>query len=124
MFFALSVRELPSAKATSTALGDLIVPQPLTYSTLFFLKRPSMPLVNPETVSSLAFCIADQSYARPVNVTPIAPMWSRASANAWLELSSALEGMQPTLRHVPPSEPRPSTHATFMPSCAALIAAT
>lgn len=40
------------------------------------------------------------------------------------ERSPTLEGMQPTLRHVPPSAPRPSTQATFMPSCAALMAAT
>ena len=91
---------------------------------MFFLKSPSMPLVSPDTVSSLAFCIAAQSYERPSNLTPTEPMWSRASANAWLALSSAFDGMQPTLRHVPPSEPRPSTQATFMPSCAALIAAT
>lgn len=30
----------------------------------------------------------------------------------------------PTFRHVPPRAPRPSTHATFIPSCAALMAAT
>jgi hypothetical protein len=35
-----------------------------------------------------------------------------------------LEGIHPTLRQVPPNEPRPSTQVTFMPSCPALIAAT
>ncbi len=35
-----------------------------------------------------------------------------------------LEGMQPTLRQVPPRDPLPSTQVTFRPSCAALIAAT
>src|SRR6185295_8035293 len=40
------------------------------------------------------------------------------------ECSSALDGMQPTLRQVPPSVARFSTHATFNPSCAALIAHT
>ena len=34
------------------------------------------------------------------------------------------EGMHPTLRQVPPSDPRPSTHVTFIPSCPALMAAT
>ena len=38
--------------------------------------------------------------------------------------SSALEGMQPTLRQVPPKGARFSTTATFMPSWAARIAAT
>lgn len=35
-----------------------------------------------------------------------------------------LEGIHPTLRQVPPSLPRPSIHVTFLPNCAALIAAT
>ena len=39
-------------------------------------------------------------------------------------MSNALEGMHPTLRHVPPSDPRISTHAVFRPSCPALMAAT
>ena len=38
--------------------------------------------------------------------------------------SSALEGMQPTLRQVPPSVARFSTTATFSPSCAARMAHT
>ena len=64
----------------------------------------------------------------------------------WLLWSSAFEGMQPTLRQVPPRLPRFSTHVTcnivwewggegavqeggwwwgtFRPSCAALMAAT
>ena len=39
------------------------------------------------------------------------------------ECSSAFDGMQPTLRHVPPSVPRFSMHATRMPSWPALMAA-
>jgi hypothetical protein len=40
---------------------------------------------------------------------------------AW---SRAFEGMQPTLRQVPPCVARFSTTATFMPSCAARMAQT
>lgn len=42
----------------------------------------------------------------------------------WVEFSSAFDGMQPTLRQVPPRAPRFSTQATFSPCCAALMAAT
>src|SRR3712207_5165917 len=40
------------------------------------------------------------------------------------ESRSALEGMHPTRRQVPPSAPSFTTHATLIPSCAARIAAT
>ena len=46
---------------------------------------------------------------------------SSYSSDAW---SSALDGMQPTLRQVPPSVSRLSTQAVLRPSCAARIAAT
>lgn len=36
----------------------------------------------------------------------------------------ALEGIQPTFKHVPPRLPLFSTHAVLSPSCAALMAAT
>jgi hypothetical protein len=36
----------------------------------------------------------------------------------------ALDGMQPTLRQVPPRLPRPSTQVTFRPSWPARMAAT
>ena len=57
----------------------------------------------------------------PVRAGPCstADLHYRAGAGA-----RTFEGMQPTLRQVPPSEPRPSTQATFMPICPALMAAT
>ena len=70
MFFALSVVEPPPLSATSTELGPEILPQPWTYSTLFFLNRPSMPLVSPVTTSPFCFCIAPQSNETPVKLTP------------------------------------------------------
>ena len=50
--------------------------------------------------------------------------WRRAFQKSSLESSSALDGMQPTRRQVPPSAGSFSTQATRMPSWAARIAAT
>ena len=47
-----------------------------------------------------------------------------ASCSMWLACKSALDGMQPMLRQVPPSVSRPSTQAVFNPSWAARIAQT
>jgi hypothetical protein len=47
-----------------------------------------------------------------------------ASSNISEDCSSALEGMQPTFRQVPPSVSRFSTQATFRPSWAARMAQT
>jgi hypothetical protein len=55
----------------------------------------------------------------PISAKPFA-----ASAYASLACSSALEGMQPTFRQVPPWVARFSTTATFMPSWAARMAQT
>ena len=56
--------------------------------------------------------------------TPCAFRPLRASWYSSLDSSSALLGMQPTRRHVPPSLGSFSTHATSSPSCAARSAAT
>mmetsp|Transcript_4127 Transcript_4127/g.12887 ORF Transcript_4127/g.12887 Transcript_4127/m.12887 type:complete len:224 (+) Transcript_4127:1413-2084(+) len=127
-FFACSVSEPePSLSATSTDPEPAApsLPQPLTYVTLFFLNRPSIPLVSP--VTALAFCLIIAGTSMEMSPEILMPCFLKlvfASWYIWLECSSALEGMQPTLRHVPPSVPRPSTHAVFSPSCAALMAAT
>lgn len=42
----------------------------------------------------------------------------------WEILRRALEGMQPTLRQVPPRDPLFSMQTVLNPSCAALMAAT
>ena len=84
-----------------------------------------MPPVRPLIASSRVPCIAPRSSSSPVVFTPhlaSAPECASSySSEAW---SSALEGMQPTLRQVPPSVSRLSTQAVFRPSCAARIAAT
>lgn len=59
----------------------------------------------------------------PTEMPCFAMVWF-ASWNRCEACRSALEGMHPTFRHVPPSVPRPSTQVTFSPSCAPLMAAT
>mmetsp|Transcript_960 Transcript_960/g.3099 ORF Transcript_960/g.3099 Transcript_960/m.3099 type:complete len:330 (-) Transcript_960:153-1142(-) len=125
-FLVVSVSLPPSASATSTVSPlPASLPQPLTYFTLFFLNRPSMPLVRPPTAFSLDFIIsATFTFTAPSISMPCFLKFFWASWYRCVVCSSALDGMQPTLRHVPPRVPRPSTHATLMPSWAALIAAT
>ena len=55
----------------------------------------------------------------------VSPAWliSLVSAITLAACSRALEGMQPTLRHTPPSGPRESTITTFLPRSAARNAA-
>mmetsp|Transcript_47714 Transcript_47714/g.91169 ORF Transcript_47714/g.91169 Transcript_47714/m.91169 type:complete len:265 (+) Transcript_47714:758-1552(+) len=59
--FALSVFLPPSASSTSTVSAESMRPAPLTYSTLFFLKSPSMPPVSWPTEVLLAFIIFSKS---------------------------------------------------------------
>ncbi len=99
-------------------------PLPLSQVTLFLRNRNSTPLTLAVTTSALRACIFARSSFTPSTITP----WS---AKSWLaawkfsdDCSSALEGMQPMLRQVPPRVARFSTQATFMPSCAARMAQT
>ena len=59
-----------------------------------------------------------------VTSTPSVSKECPSSANSSVACSSALDGMQPMLRQVPPKVGSFSTTATFMPSCAARIAQT
>ena len=83
-----------------------------------------MPVVRSFTTLSLRPIIAPRSRPRPSTLMPCAAKCLAASAYFSEDCSNALEGMQPTLRQVPPRAPRPSTQAVFIPSCAARIAAT
>src|SRR5207244_7004054 len=82
------------------------------------------PLVFFSTTSSLNLIMPGRSSATfPSILIPWRVKPCRRCAN-FCELSSnALDGIQPTLRHVPPRNSR-STQATFIPSCAARMAAT
>ena len=55
---------------------------------------------------------------------PILPKLWPASSNSSEACSSAFDGMQPTLRQVPPNVLSFSTTAVFKPSCAARMAHT
>ena len=55
--------------------------------------------------------IASRSSSTPESLMPCFAKSCWASWKRCDECSSALDGMQPTLRQVPPSEPRDSTHA-------------
>mmetsp|Transcript_3948 Transcript_3948/g.9227 ORF Transcript_3948/g.9227 Transcript_3948/m.9227 type:complete len:239 (+) Transcript_3948:682-1398(+) len=123
-FFALRVAVPPSSRSATTVLEPSKRPLPLTYVTLFFLNRPSMPPVRPLTLFSLAFIIFFRSKLTLSTVMPCALKSCWAWCNMCEECKRDFEGMQPTLRQVPPREPRISTQAVFKPSCAALIAAT
>mmetsp|Transcript_9990 Transcript_9990/g.20226 ORF Transcript_9990/g.20226 Transcript_9990/m.20226 type:complete len:266 (-) Transcript_9990:495-1292(-) len=60
-FLASTLVSDPSSMATVTSLAPVTFPHPLTYLTLFFLKRPSMPLVRPPTAFSFCFIILPTS---------------------------------------------------------------
>ena len=90
---------------------------PLIQSILFFLKRNSTPLVRPVTILSLRACTWRMSIAgAPYGIaTPhSSAFWTIFSACACS--SSALVGMHPQIRQVPPSDFCFSTTATFLPS--------
>ena len=121
--FASSVCLSPSTTSTLPLPASRAVP--LIQSILFFLNRNSMPLVRPVTILSLRACTWPMSIAGvPAgSVTPHSfAFWTIFSACACS--SSALVGMQPQIRQVPPSAFCFSTTATFFPSCAARMAAT
>ena len=121
--FACSRRGAPSP-VTSTSWADTSRPTPAMRSTLFFLNSPSTPRVSSFTTCPLRAIIAGRSSDTPATFTPCAAMPCAAISKCSLESSSALLGMQPTLRHVPPSDGYFSMHAVRIPNCAARIAAT
>ena len=102
MFFVSSVCVLPSGAFTSTLPGAAMRPVPRTASILFFLSRKSTPLTLPSTPSSLNFIIAARSSFGVPTPMPILAKLCPASSNISEACSSAFDGMQPTLRQVPP----------------------
>ena len=119
MFFARTVR---SPTLTVSALSKLA--WPFSHSILFFLNRNSMPPVRPLTASR-RWAVHRSRSSSGVTLMPILAIAPPAAASKYSDAwSSALDGMQPTLRQVPPSVSRLSAQAVFRPSCAARIAAT
>mmetsp|Transcript_28475 Transcript_28475/g.68487 ORF Transcript_28475/g.68487 Transcript_28475/m.68487 type:complete len:348 (-) Transcript_28475:141-1184(-) len=116
---------LPWSSVAVNVVAVTNSPLPLTYATLFFFKRPSIPFVSPTTALSLAFIILGRSIVTLSALIPnlaMCPFFS--SWYLCVAFSKALDGMHPTLRQVPPRAPRFSMHTVFKPSCEALIAAT
>ena len=97
-------------------------PKPSMCVTLFFLKRCATPLFIWVTTRRLRSCAGPRSYVTFSAMIPCrSPSFISLTRSALVR--SALVGMQPMLRQTPPRW-RSSTHATFIPSCAARIAAT
>ena len=99
---------------------------PLIQSILFFLNSISMPPVRPEIILSLRACTAGMSIETAAPSMPVSPhsFADCATFSACACSSSALVGIQPQIRQVPPSVFCFSTTATLRPSCAARMAAT
>ncbi len=123
MFLVSTTCDLPSAE-TSTLPEPRILPVPLITSILFFFIRNSTPLTLPSMPCCLKFIIAGRSSLGAETLTPILAKECPASSNISEACSSAFEGMQPTLRQVPPRVAFFSTTATFMPSWLARTAQT
>ena len=112
----------PSGAATETMFGEVKVPVPTRVWTLRCLARPVSPPVSRVTTLSFQPRRASRSM---VGAGKASPAWviSLVSAMTLAACSSALDGMQPTLRHTPPSGPRESTMTTVLPRSAARNAA-
>ena len=112
----------PSGPATDTMFGEVNVPVPTIVWTLRCLASPVRPPVSRVTTLSFQPRRASRSIVGAANDRPW-PAISLVSAITFAACSSALEGMQPTLRQTPPSGPRESTITTFLPRSAARNAA-
>ncbi len=107
---------------TSTAFGPVSVPQPSISVILFFFIRKWTPLTMPAETWRLRLWVGPKDML----TSPSMPNLSFSCASTCASsafLSSALDGMQPTLRQTPPQY-FSSTTATDLPSWAARIAAT
>ena len=112
----------PSLSLTSIAFGPVRVPQPSISVILFFFIRKWTPLTMPALTSRLRLWVGPNAIVASPSMPNFAfSCWSVCASSAFF--SSALEGMQPTLRQTPPQY-FSSTTATFWPSWAARIAAT
>ena len=114
----------PAPFATSTASAAVMRAVPVNRSTLFLRNSPATPCVSTFTTRSFRAIMAARSISTLPTLMPCAAKPWRTVRYCSLESSSALLGMQPTLRQVPPSVAALSTQPTRIPSCAARMAAT
>src|SRR3954451_9761636 len=112
----------PSDRVTCRLCGSVNSPQPSYSVILFFFIRKCTPLTRPSATTRLRSKAAPKSN----ETSPEIPKVFASSRTRWASSalrSSALDGMQPTLRQTPPQY-LDSTTATVLPSCAARMAAT
>ena len=105
---AASVRFAPSCAVNSTLRPGSRRPWPCSAVTPAAFSSCTMPPVMPLTMPALRFCIAARSNpTSPVRI-PCAANSDCARCRSSEDSSSALEGMQPALRQVPPKVALPS----------------
>ena len=111
-------------KGRALGVGEVKLAAPVRTVILRPLASWATPPTSFVTTSSFFFNNVARSSSTPVSLMPWAAACERAKTNCSEEWSSALLGMQPTLRQVPPRVPRLSMRATLRPSCAARNAQT
>ena len=93
----------PSSPVDLDLAGAGDAARALTQSTLFFLNRNSMPLVSASTDLVLLLHHLRRGRASASTSMPSSANSLPAASNSSEACSSALDGMQPTFRQVPPS---------------------
>ena len=108
--------------ATCSVWGPVKRASPRTTSTRRWVARLSRPLVSRSTTDAFQPISLPTSIVGAPKLIPWAAI-SSASAITRAACNSALEGMQPTLRHTPPRRSERSTRIVFRPRSAARKAA-
>jgi hypothetical protein len=122
MWSAVSSAFPPSLSAMTTRFGPASLAVPRTISTW----RPCSSVLTPPVSCFTTFCLRSSIQPQLTRGSPTSMPNSfarRICSSRCAETIHALVGMQPQLRHVPPSSSF-STTAVLSPSCAARIAAT
>ena len=112
----------PSGPSTCRWFGPTKRASPCTTRTLRCFAIPASPRVSFPTTPSFQARSGSSSMAGLPNTIPCSAMWA-ASSITRAACSSALDGMQPTLRQTPPSVSQRSTSVTSRPRSAARNAA-
>ncbi len=92
----------PAVSATSSSCGPVNRPTPRTTVTLRIFAIAARPPVSLPTTLALCARSLSRSTVGAPKLTPSDSKWLTSSITA-ATCSSALDGMQPTLRHTPPS---------------------
>jgi hypothetical protein len=119
---AKETRRFAPSLVTSISCGETNLPVPRITSTLRCFARVARPPVSLPTTLFFHSRNLVASICGLPNCTPALPIAS-ASSITFAACSNALDGMQPTLRHTPPSCGQRSINAVFMPRSAARNAA-